>query len=229
MRHDLVVAKEKRTQRELWLRISPWLLPGLALGWLALLATFIHSVASVLTAWGATVCVALLLLRRRHGMLPRGQQETVGDSSRMTESERTPKLPAGSHQSAETTKAVSVSESGHADLASSTFLHERSSTNDQPEPVSDPTVCGPGAAGSATSAGIVSQFQILTAAEAASVLRVDIKLVTAAIDNGELPGNRIGQHWRMDQALLARWLHGKYEEPSRSVDKDLPESGPNSS
>jgi excisionase family DNA binding protein len=60
-------------------------------------------------------------------------------------------------------------------------------------------------------------LRVLTATEAASVLRVDTNVIVKAITNGELPGNRIGNQWRVDQGALTRWLQGKYEttaEPS---------------
>jgi excisionase family DNA binding protein len=47
----------------------------------------------------------------------------------------------------------------------------------------------------------------------ASVLRVDADVIILAIGNGELPGNRIGNHWRVDQEALVRWLQGTYRNP----------------
>ena len=43
-----------------WVRMSAWLPPGLALGWLAVLASFVHGVASLLIAWGASVFLVVL-------------------------------------------------------------------------------------------------------------------------------------------------------------------------
>jgi excisionase family DNA binding protein len=54
-------------------------------------------------------------------------------------------------------------------------------------------------------------LRVLTAAEVAAVLRVEADVIVTAISNGELPGNRIGGYWRVDQAALMRWLQGKYE------------------
>jgi excisionase family DNA binding protein len=53
-------------------------------------------------------------------------------------------------------------------------------------------------------------LRVLTADEVASVLRVDAKVIVAAISSGELPGNRVGTHWRVDQGALTRWLQGGY-------------------
>jgi excisionase family DNA binding protein len=67
---------------------------------------------------------------------------------------------------------------------------------------------------------IMPELLVLTAEEVASVLRVDLDLVITSISNGELPGNRIGSHWRIDQRALVQWLQGAYgdtlrKEPSR--------------
>jgi hypothetical protein len=54
-----------------WSRPSAWLPPGLALTWLATLATFVHGVVNLFLHWVATVFLALLvvfavrLVRRR--------------------------------------------------------------------------------------------------------------------------------------------------------------------
>ena len=53
-------------------------------------------------------------------------------------------------------------------------------------------------------------LRVLTATEVAAVLRVDTDVITTAISNGELPGNRVGDHWRVEQGALARWLQGAY-------------------
>ncbi|MGH3296566.1 MAG: hypothetical protein ACRDP7_32715, partial [Trebonia sp.] len=59
---------EDDDRRNLWLsvskslRISAWLPPGLALGWLATLATLVHNVALAVAYWGATVSLAVLSL-----------------------------------------------------------------------------------------------------------------------------------------------------------------------
>jgi excisionase family DNA binding protein len=55
---------------------------------------------------------------------------------------------------------------------------------------------------------IMPELLVLTAEEVASVLRVDLDLVITSISNGELPGNRIGSHWRIDQRTLMQWLQG---------------------
>ena len=55
------MADRKSDGTDPWPRMSAWLPPGLALAWLAVLATLVHNVASVLIAWGATVLVVVLI------------------------------------------------------------------------------------------------------------------------------------------------------------------------
>jgi excisionase family DNA binding protein len=57
-------------------------------------------------------------------------------------------------------------------------------------------------------------LRVLTAAEVASVLRVDIDTIIGAISNGDLPGNRIGNQWRVDYEALVRWLQCTYGKPT---------------
>jgi excisionase family DNA binding protein len=72
-------------------------------------------------------------------------------------------------------------------------------------------------------------LRVLTATEVASVLRVEEDVITTAIRDGELPGNRVGDYWRVDQSALARWLRGKYGELSDAAGPPTPtepETGP---
>jgi excisionase family DNA binding protein len=72
---------------------------------------------------------------------------------------------------------------------------------------------------------LAARFQILTAGEVAAVLRVRKDLIVDAIEGGELPGNRIGPHWRVDQALLTRWLYGNYDQPGSPTGQDASRPG----
>jgi excisionase family DNA binding protein len=67
----------------------------------------------------------------------------------------------------------------------------------------------------------VVELRVLTAEEVASVLRVDTALIITSITTGELPGNRIGGHWRIDQGALTRWLQGPYAERPGGDDSHL--------
>jgi excisionase family DNA binding protein len=48
--------------------------------------------------------------------------------------------------------------------------------------------------------------EVLTASEAAALLRVDEAALLAAAAQGELPGRRIGEEWRFSKAALLGWL-----------------------
>ncbi|MDQ6777674.1 MAG: helix-turn-helix domain-containing protein [Actinomycetota bacterium] len=48
--------------------------------------------------------------------------------------------------------------------------------------------------------------EILTAVEAAALLRVDDGELIAAAQRGELPGRQIGEEWRFSRAALLAWL-----------------------
>jgi excisionase family DNA binding protein len=69
-------------------------------------------------------------------------------------------------------------------------------------------------------------LHVLTAEEAALLLRVDVDVIIVAIGNGELPGNRIGSHWRVDQNALVRWLQGTYRNPVNLSGMGRPPSSP---
>lgn len=205
-----------------WLRTSAWLPPGLALGWLAVLGTFVHSVGNLLTAWAATVSLVVLLARWRPTTRPGGPSENAGGSAK-------PQDP-GSPTSGSTPSSAQASggEEGVGDSAThststatsiSRSYDPPSGSSSEAEPVwSD----GPSRTEPDTSASLMAGqtgtsdiavtlgMRVLTAAEVASVLRVQGNEIIMAISNGELPGNRIGGHWRVDCDALARWLQGAY-------------------
>ena len=56
--------------------------------------------------------------------------------------------------------------------------------------------------------------EVLTAAEAAELLRVDEETVERMAAAGELPCRRVGDDWRFNRAAILRWLsHAEEEEP----------------
>ena len=48
--------------------------------------------------------------------------------------------------------------------------------------------------------------EVLTAAQAAELLQVEEAEVLALAGRGELPGRRIGEHWRFSRTALLAWL-----------------------
>lgn len=57
-------------------------------------------------------------------------------------------------------------------------------------------------------------LEVLTAAEAAALLRTDDDTVEKMADSGELPGRKIGDEWRFARSAVLRWLAGDDEEES---------------
>ena len=51
--------------------------------------------------------------------------------------------------------------------------------------------------------------EVLTAAEAAALLRIDDEALLAAAAGGELPGREIAGEWRFSRAALMAWLGGE--------------------
>ena len=187
--------------RNLWLRLSEllrlsaWLPPGLALVWLATLATLIHNVGVALAAWGATVSLVVvvvvlvvLLTQRRHDP-PR---ETPPNST-ARQTDPAEEVPDNMAQPTTGMKGEPESTSRHPRLTG------------QPEPQPSNTDL------------FLSELRILTAEEVASVLRVDTRQVIRSISNGELPGNRLGRHWRVDRGALMRWLQGPYGDLAGTI------------
>jgi len=49
---------------------------------------------------------------------------------------------------------------------------------------------------------------VLTAAEAAALLRTEEEIVIAMAESGELPARRVGDDWRFARTAVIRWLEG---------------------
>jgi excisionase family DNA binding protein len=224
--------------------MSAWLPPGLALGWLAVLATFVRGAGALLAAWAATVSLAVLLAQRRTGTSP-------GDPS---EADRDPEAPERASGSGDAPTSPRVSphtpaggvgalRDGATDSADTTEKAVRPAPHDPdpepapgspgtPVPVGSPPPAVLGAAvpglsaptGQLATGEIVATLglRVLTADEVAAVLRVDAKVIVTAISSGELPGNRVGTHWRVDQGALTRWLQGRYGTAAGSTGSASP-------
>jgi excisionase family DNA binding protein len=215
-----------------WLRMSAWLPPGLALGWLAVLATFVHNVACMLIAWGATIILVIVVImltgllgQLRRNVSSRHPPETAGSAA--------PRQGAGSDGPQPASAAENALTSGSR--APDSLPGLSSATENAPSgnaPRSVPDRPAPGTADSTEPLGtaeiaVTLGLHVLTAEEAASVLRVKTDEITTAIRNGELPGNRVGDQWRLDQRALAHWVQGAYGYVSypRSPSPTKPETG----
>jgi len=202
-----------------WLRMSAWLPAGLALGGLAVLATFVHGVASLLIIWGATVFLAVVIIALLAGLRriasSRSRSKTVGSPA--AQQGLLPDERTGNN----TAQSASATENAATSLSHSSDSPSGPSSRAEPVPSGNATTSVRNTPASST-AGPTGQLEIaeiavplglrvLTATEVASVLRVDIDVIITAIGNGELPGNRIGNHWWVDLGALTRWLQGTYE------------------
>jgi len=212
-------------RRNLWvplsklLRVSAWLPPGLALGWLATLATLIHSVAVALGDWAATVCLVVLLL-----LLVRRQPSPHRDSSGAVPSQ--PVSAGTAVTGSPGRQAVPSATEARSGGENPPLITPPLITPDNPSSVPGiaavPASADPGApADSMHQAGpwrsvspIASEFRILTAGQVAGVFGVEEAMVIEAISNGHLPGNQFGGKWLIHQGTLVGWLRGSYREPT---------------
>jgi excisionase family DNA binding protein len=212
--------------------MSAWLPPGLALGWLAVLATFVRGVGALLAAWAATVCLAVLLARRRTetspgdpseaGQDPVAPEHASGSRDAPTPSRVSPPTPAGGDGGLRdgATDSAGTTEKAVGPAPHDPHPESAPGSPGAPVPVGSPPRAEPG--GTVPGLSVPTEalatgqivatlgLRVLTADEVASVLRVDAKVIVAAISSGELPGNRVGTHWRVDQGALTRWLQGRY-------------------
>jgi len=210
-------------RRNLWLflskslRVSAWLPPGLALGWLATLATLIHSVAVVVGDWAATVSLVILLL-----LLARRRQPSPHSDSSGT----VPAPPVSAGTAATVSAAAPVVPSG-AEARPGGKKHlpiAPGSPSRVPDTAATPASARPGAATEVTGkhqdrsshavSPIASELRVLTAGQVALAFGVEERLVIEAISDGHLPGNQFGGKWLIHQGTLVRWLRGSYREPA---------------
>jgi excisionase family DNA binding protein len=201
-----------------WPRVSAWVPPGLALTLLATLATLIHNTDIMLAVWGATVSLVFLaasVARRAYTSRRRGLPGAATVQAIPAGTVLTSPVPAaytgstGARASIADDQAAARcaphTESGTAVDAGGT-VRPSLATGQTPAATSYPPV---------SSGLFMPELLVLTAEEVALVLRVELDLVITSLSNGELPGNRIGSQWRIDQRALAQWLQGAYGDPLR--------------
>jgi hypothetical protein len=210
------------------LRLSAWLPPGLALGWLAILATLVHNLAVALADWGATVSsvmlffLLVLLLSRRRQPSPRGAfpgnatGQPVSTGSAATATATASVIPSGAEANSGGETQVPIAP-GSPSRAPEMPPHA-------PTPAAASASARPGTAGDVTTrhqprpspvvSPIVSELRVLTAGQVALAFGVEEGLVIDAISNGQLPGNQFGGRWLVHQGTLVHWLRGSYREPA---------------
>jgi excisionase family DNA binding protein len=200
-----------------WPRVSAWVPPGLAVALLATLATLIHSTRIMLVVWGATVALVLLVAPvARRAYTSRGRDVPGAASVTAVPVGTVPTGPVPADTGSTGTRAPTADDQAAAPSAP----HTASGTAVDPGGAARPSVDTGQTAAATTypptaSGPIMPGLLVLTAEEVASVLRVNLDLVITSISNGELPGNRIGSDWRIDQRALVQWLQGAYGDPLR--------------
>jgi hypothetical protein len=199
------------------LRVSAWLPPGLALGWLATLATLIHSVAVAVGDWAATVSlvVLLLLLARRHQPSPHRDSsgtapaQPVSAGTAATVSAAAPVAPSGAEARSGGENHPSIA----LDSPSRVPGTAAAPASARPDTITD--VTGKHQAGPPHAVSpIAPELRVLTAGQVALAFGVEERLVIEAISDGHLPGNHFGGKWLIHQGTLVRWLRGSYREPA---------------
>jgi len=206
LRHYQTMRNGESDGKNLWLRmseglrVSAWLPPGLALAWLATLATLVHNVGIMLAAWGATVSLVVLVVLVAQWRHTSPRNGSSGTTTGRTASPATAATTSGSSSAPIASPSAAESATTPATVMDTAAVPASMNPDLASEVKPSPPIAG----------FITSDLRILTAEEVASVLRVDTGLVITSISNGELPGNRIGSHWRIDQGALMRWLQGPY-------------------
>jgi excisionase family DNA binding protein len=211
LRHDRVVANRKPGRIGPRLRVSGWLPPGLVLGCLAVLATFIHGPVKLLVVWAATsgfvVLAAVTVWRlQRRATSPAAAAHFTSTAEDLAEA-------SGAGQVGNAAASTGPG-SGPGPTPAPPATPPLHGTPSVPPP--SPAVPALSPQPSAPAVGelaVTLGLHVLTTVEVASVLRVDATAIAKAISKGELPGNRIGGDWRVDLGALRRWLQGRYPAP----------------
>lgn len=216
-------------RRNLWLslskslRVSAWLPLGLALGWLATLATLIHSVAVAVGDWAATVSLVILLLLLARRRQPSPHSDSSGAVPAQPVSAGTAATVSATAPVASAAEARSGGEN-HPPIAPDSPSRVPDMPSRVPDTAAAPASARPGTATDVTGkhqAGpshavspIASELRVLTAGQVALAFGVEERLVIEAISDGHLPGNQFGGKWLIHQGTLVRWLCGSYREPA---------------
>jgi excisionase family DNA binding protein len=54
----------------------------------------------------------------------------------------------------------------------------------------------------------VQELEVLTLEQLASLLELDVEVVRALAEEGDLPGRKLGEEWRFSRAAILEWLGG---------------------
>lgn len=164
--------------------LSPWITGALAIGWLAAVGSVAGGASATLTAWAATVGLALLLAGRIR------RAPTLS-----------PPQPAPPAMACEPAPGAAAT-----DRAAPSSHGPPTTATPQPD-------VGGWSASLPVVGATVSDPSVLTADEVAHLLRLPAAHIAHALKNGELPGNCVDGQWRVLQSSLLRWLDGEWAPP----------------
>ena len=54
----------------------------------------------------------------------------------------------------------------------------------------------------------VQELEVLTLEQLASLLELDVDVVRALAEQGDLPGRKLGEEWRFSRSAILEWLGG---------------------
>ena len=61
------------------------------------------------------------------------------------------------------------------------------------------------------------EIEVLTAAEAAEILKLHVITVRELACRGKIPARKVGREWRFVRSQLERWLEGRENGATRRV------------
>ena len=54
----------------------------------------------------------------------------------------------------------------------------------------------------------VHELEVLTLEQLAALLELDVEAVRGLAEQGDIPGRKLGEHWRFSRAAILEWLGG---------------------
>ena len=55
----------------------------------------------------------------------------------------------------------------------------------------------------------VHELEVLTLEQLATLLELDVEVVGTLVEQGEIPGRKLGEEWRFSRAAILAWLAGE--------------------
>ena len=55
----------------------------------------------------------------------------------------------------------------------------------------------------------VHELEVLTLEQLAALLELDVDAVRALVEQGDIPGRKLGEQWRFSRAAILEWLGGE--------------------